>query len=118
LIPRPAKDEISGLSTRARERNNTSVRFSFSRKDAAKLPHDTGAEDQRSNILTPRYSSKDALGPKYEPLKEFWRNPTSKGRAKIAEAVTEEGFEEECLNDVRDDLAERIPPDSGNCIGR
>ena len=53
----------------------------------------------------------DALGPKYEPLKEFWRNPTSKGRAKLAEAVTEEGFKEEFLNDVRDDLAERIPPD-------
>jgi pimeloyl-ACP methyl ester carboxylesterase len=53
----------------------------------------------------------DALGPKYEPLKEFWRNPTSKRRAKLAEAVTEEGFKEEFLNDVRDDLAERIPPD-------
>jgi pimeloyl-ACP methyl ester carboxylesterase len=53
----------------------------------------------------------DALGPKYEPLKEFWPNPTSKRRAKLAEAVTEEGFKEEFVNDVRDDLAERIPPD-------
>jgi pimeloyl-ACP methyl ester carboxylesterase len=53
----------------------------------------------------------DALGPKYDPLKEFWRNPTPEGRAKLAAAVTEDGFKEEFLNDVRDDLAERIPPD-------
>ena len=52
----------------------------------------------------------DVLGPKYEPLKESWRNPPQ-GRAKLAEAVTEEGFKEEFLNDVREDLAERIPPD-------
>ena len=53
----------------------------------------------------------DALGPKYEPLKEFWRHPTPEGRAKLAEAVTEDGFKEEFLNDVRDELAERISPD-------
>jgi pimeloyl-ACP methyl ester carboxylesterase len=53
----------------------------------------------------------DVLGPKYEPLKESWRNPTPQGRAKLAEAVSEEGFKEEFLNDVREDLAEHIPPD-------
>jgi pimeloyl-ACP methyl ester carboxylesterase len=53
----------------------------------------------------------DALGAKYDPLKEFWRHSTPEGRAKLAEAVTEDGFKEEFLNDVRDDLAERIPPD-------
>jgi pimeloyl-ACP methyl ester carboxylesterase len=53
----------------------------------------------------------DKLGPKYEPLKAFWHNPTRGGHAKLAEAVTEEGFKEEFLNEVRDDLAERIPPD-------
>ncbi len=53
----------------------------------------------------------DALGPKYGPLKEYWANPTEEGRAKIAEAVSEEGFKEEFLNDVRPELAERISPD-------
>ena len=53
----------------------------------------------------------DELGPKYKPLKEYWANPTPEGRAKLGEAVTEEGFLDEFLNDVRDELAERIPPD-------
>jgi pimeloyl-ACP methyl ester carboxylesterase len=53
----------------------------------------------------------DQLGPKYAPLEEYWRNPTSEGRAKLAEAVSEEGFKDEFLNDVRDELSERIPPD-------
>jgi pimeloyl-ACP methyl ester carboxylesterase len=53
----------------------------------------------------------DQLGPKYEPLKKYWRNPTPDNRAKLAEAVSEEGFKDEFLNDVRDELAERIAPD-------
>jgi pimeloyl-ACP methyl ester carboxylesterase len=53
----------------------------------------------------------DELGPKYKPLKEYWANPTPEGRAKLGEAVTEEGFLDEFLNDVCDELAERIPPD-------
>jgi pimeloyl-ACP methyl ester carboxylesterase len=53
----------------------------------------------------------DTLGPKYEPLKQFWNQPTPAGRAKLAEAVTEEGFKDEFLNSVRDELAERISPD-------
>lgn len=53
----------------------------------------------------------DELGPKYAPLQEYFRNPTSEGRAKLAEAVSEDGYREEFLNDVRDELAERIPPD-------
>jgi pimeloyl-ACP methyl ester carboxylesterase len=53
----------------------------------------------------------DELGPKYEPLTEYWANPTPEGRAKLREAVTEEGFRDEFLNDVGDELAERIPPD-------
>jgi pimeloyl-ACP methyl ester carboxylesterase len=53
----------------------------------------------------------DQLGPKYEPLKEYWRNPAPESRAKLAEAVSEEGFKKEFLNDVRDELAARIPPD-------
>jgi pimeloyl-ACP methyl ester carboxylesterase len=53
----------------------------------------------------------DELGPKYWPLKEYWANPSEEGRAKIAAAVSEEGFREEFLNDVRPELAERISPD-------
>ncbi len=53
----------------------------------------------------------DALGPKYEGLKEYWKNPTPEGRNKLSDAVSEEGFREEFLNDVREELAERIPPD-------
>jgi pimeloyl-ACP methyl ester carboxylesterase len=53
----------------------------------------------------------DQLGPKYAPLQEYFRNPTPGMRAKLGEAVTEEGFRDEFLNDVRPELTERIPPD-------
>ncbi len=53
----------------------------------------------------------DQLGPKYDALKGYWAKPTPEGRAKLAEAVSEEGFRDEFLNDVRSDLAERISPD-------
>jgi pimeloyl-ACP methyl ester carboxylesterase len=53
----------------------------------------------------------DELGPKYAALKKYWANPTPEGRARLAEAVSEEGFRDEFLNDVRDELAERISPD-------
>jgi pimeloyl-ACP methyl ester carboxylesterase len=53
----------------------------------------------------------DALGPKYKPLQQHWANPTVESRAKLFEAVSEEGFRDEFLNDVRPELAERIPPD-------
>jgi pimeloyl-ACP methyl ester carboxylesterase len=53
----------------------------------------------------------DQLGPKYAALQEYFRDPTPKRRAKLGEAVSEEGFRDEFLNDVRPELAERIPPD-------
>jgi pimeloyl-ACP methyl ester carboxylesterase len=53
----------------------------------------------------------DELGPKYKGLQEYWRDPTPEGRAVLEAAVTEAGFREEFLNDVREDLAERIPPE-------
>jgi pimeloyl-ACP methyl ester carboxylesterase len=53
----------------------------------------------------------DQLGPKYAPLQDYFANPTPEGRAKLAEAVNEEGYRDEFLNDVRPELAERIPPD-------
>ncbi|WP_026871411.1 alpha/beta fold hydrolase [Inquilinus limosus] len=53
----------------------------------------------------------DALGPKYAYLTGYFANPTAGARARLVAAVSEEGFRDEFLNDVRDDLAERIPPD-------
>jgi pimeloyl-ACP methyl ester carboxylesterase len=53
----------------------------------------------------------DELGPRYEPLKAYWANPTPEGRGKLAEAVSEEGFRDEFLNDVREDLTKRSSPD-------
>lgn len=53
----------------------------------------------------------DALGPKYEGMKEYWRRPTPEGRRKLEAAVSEEGFREEFLNEVRPEIAGRIPPD-------
>jgi pimeloyl-ACP methyl ester carboxylesterase len=53
----------------------------------------------------------DVLGPKYAPLQAYFRNPTREGRAKLGEAVSEEGYRDEFLNDVSPELAERIPPD-------
>src|SRR5688572_19534220 len=53
----------------------------------------------------------DELGPKYAPLQEYFRNPSAEGRKKLAEAVSEEGYREEFLNEVRPELAEKISPD-------
>ncbi len=53
----------------------------------------------------------DALGPKYKTLKEYWANPTSEGRRKLSEAVSEEGFRDEFIGEVAPHLAERISPD-------
>ncbi|MFD2795794.1 alpha/beta fold hydrolase [Promicromonospora vindobonensis] len=53
----------------------------------------------------------DELGPKYQGLQDYWRDPTPEGRAMLEDAVTEAGFREEFLNDVRDELAELIPPE-------
>lgn len=53
----------------------------------------------------------DRLGPGYKTLRDYWDRPTPEGRAALEAAVSEEGFRDEFLNDVREDLAERVPPD-------
>ena len=53
----------------------------------------------------------DALGPKYAGLKEIWKMDRAEGIAKLRAFVTRDHFRDEFLNDVRADLAERIPPD-------
>lgn len=53
----------------------------------------------------------DALGPKYAEIEKTWQLPPARMREKLMGAVTEEIFKEEFLNEVRPELAERIPPD-------
>jgi pimeloyl-ACP methyl ester carboxylesterase len=53
----------------------------------------------------------DVLGPKYASLKEYFEHPTREGRKKFQDAVSEEGFKDEFLNQVSPEIARRIPPD-------
>ncbi|PJJ71373.1 pimeloyl-ACP methyl ester carboxylesterase [Diaminobutyricimonas aerilata] len=53
----------------------------------------------------------DALGPKYATLLEHWRNPTPDGRARLAEAVSEDGFRDEFLGELPEELRDRLTPD-------
>jgi len=53
----------------------------------------------------------DALGLKYEFLLEYFADRTAGRRAKLVAAVSESGFRDEFLNEVRPELAERISPD-------
>jgi pimeloyl-ACP methyl ester carboxylesterase len=53
----------------------------------------------------------DELGPKYEGLKAFQRNPSASAKEKLAEAVSEAGYREEFLNGSEGDVARRISPD-------
>ena len=56
----------------------------------------------------------DQLGPKYKALKDYWANPTPKGREQLGEAVSEEGFRSEFVGEVAEHLIERISPDLWN----
>ncbi|GAA3464937.1 alpha/beta fold hydrolase [Saccharothrix longispora] len=53
----------------------------------------------------------DQHGPKYKPLKDFWADPTDGGREELAANVTEEGFRDEFIGEVGDDIAARVSPD-------
>lgn len=53
----------------------------------------------------------DALGPKYAEIEATWKLPRDEMRRKLAEAINEETFREEFLNDVSPALAASIPPD-------
>lgn len=52
----------------------------------------------------------DTLGTKYEALQAFWTHPTPSRRAKIADAITEDGFEDEFRNGAGA-AGDRLPPD-------
>lgn len=53
----------------------------------------------------------DTLGPGYEPLKHYWRDPSEANYAALADAIHEEGFRDEFLNDVADRYGDLYPPD-------
>jgi pimeloyl-ACP methyl ester carboxylesterase len=53
----------------------------------------------------------DALGPKYAPLQEYWRDPSAERYATIAAAITREHFKEEFLNGVGPAMSGLIAPD-------
>jgi pimeloyl-ACP methyl ester carboxylesterase len=53
----------------------------------------------------------DELGPQYDGLKKYWVNPTTEAKAKLGEAITEEGYREEFLNGAQGEISERISPD-------
>jgi pimeloyl-ACP methyl ester carboxylesterase len=53
----------------------------------------------------------DVLGPKYKGLIDYFSNPTADARRKLEDAVSEEGYRDEFLNEVEGDVAARISPD-------
>lgn len=53
----------------------------------------------------------DTLGPGYDPLRRYWRDPSLEHLSTIQAAVSADGFREEVLNDVRSDLVDRISPE-------
>lgn len=53
----------------------------------------------------------DAFGPKYAELEQSWRLPPDQMREGLAKAISEETYRTEFLNDLRPELADRIPPD-------
>lgn len=53
----------------------------------------------------------DVLGPKYDTLKEYWKNPTPQGHQQLYEAVSERGFQKEFIGEIASDLVDRLSPD-------
>ena len=59
----------------------------------------------------------DALGPKYADIEKFWSMPEDRMRAEMRNAVTEENFRQELLNDVRG-LASQLEDLASAAAGR
>lgn len=53
----------------------------------------------------------DALGPKYDGLKEYWRNPSQENHKKLEDAVSKEGFRDEFIGETDTKLHARFTPD-------
>jgi pimeloyl-ACP methyl ester carboxylesterase len=53
----------------------------------------------------------DTLGPGYAPLRRYWNDPSQRQYAALHAAVSEHGYRDEFINELRPELAETIPPD-------
>ncbi|UZW61770.1 alpha/beta fold hydrolase [Lysobacter enzymogenes] len=53
----------------------------------------------------------DALGPKYATIKRYWADRSPRNRAPLQEAVSEQGFRDEFVGEVSDEVASRVAPD-------
>lgn len=53
----------------------------------------------------------DALGPKYDGLKEYWANPSSENHKKLEDAVSEQGFKAEFIGETDESLHQYFTPD-------
>jgi pimeloyl-ACP methyl ester carboxylesterase len=53
----------------------------------------------------------DVLGAKYAGLKDIWKMERPEGLGKLRESISKAHFRDEFLNDIRPELAQRIPPD-------
>ncbi|KTE44301.1 MULTISPECIES: alpha/beta fold hydrolase [unclassified Sphingopyxis] len=53
----------------------------------------------------------DVLGPKYATIKAWWADKTPEKHKPLEEAVSEEGFRDEFIGEVADEIAARVPPD-------
>jgi pimeloyl-ACP methyl ester carboxylesterase len=53
----------------------------------------------------------DQHGPKYQPLKQMWADPSPQALAAVAEHVSEKGFRDEFVGEVPEAIADRISPD-------
>jgi pimeloyl-ACP methyl ester carboxylesterase len=54
---------------------------------------------------------KETMGPKYEVIQRYWADPSSANRAPLEAAVSEHGFRDEFVGEVKDEHAALIPPD-------
>jgi pimeloyl-ACP methyl ester carboxylesterase len=56
----------------------------------------------------------DVLGPKYAAIKAWWADKTAATHRPLEEAVSLQGFRDEFIGEVSDDIAARVPPDLWN----
>lgn len=53
----------------------------------------------------------DAFGPKYAALQQYWADPTPLGLRELATNISEEGFRDEFIGELPEELARRVPPE-------
>lgn len=53
----------------------------------------------------------DVLGAKYAGLKDIWKMERAEGLGKLRKSISRDHFRDEFLNDLRPELAARVPPD-------